>query len=71
MRLPHKVITKLSDVTENFDKLRNVFESVGSLTASDSSTVDAVYGPEEAAVLENLRTRVDELEVIVMGLKND
>jgi hypothetical protein len=32
------------------------------LTASDVSVVDATYGAEEVAVIENLRTRVDELE---------
>lgn len=32
------------------------------LTAADASTVDATYGTEEAAVINNLRTRVNELE---------
>lgn len=32
------------------------------LTAPDSSTVDSTYGEEERAVIENLRTRVNELE---------
>lgn len=32
------------------------------LTAADASTVDAVYGAEEVAVINNLRTRVNELE---------
>lgn len=32
------------------------------LTAADAAAVDAVYGAEEAGVIGNLRTRVNELE---------
>jgi hypothetical protein len=32
------------------------------LTASNTSTVDGTYGSEEAGVINNLRTRVDEIE---------
>jgi hypothetical protein len=32
------------------------------LTAADASTVDSTYGAEEAAVIANLRTRLNELE---------
>lgn len=32
------------------------------LSPADGSAVDASYGPEEASVIENLRTRVNELE---------
>lgn len=32
------------------------------LTAADGSTVDGTYGAEEAAVIDNLRTRLGELE---------
>lgn len=32
------------------------------LTAADASVVDATYGAEEAAVIANLRTRLNELE---------
>lgn len=31
------------------------------LTAADASTVDGTYGAEEAAVLANVRTRLNEL----------
>lgn len=37
-------------------------EQQSALTASDSSTVDTTYGQEEADVINNLRTRVNELE---------
>lgn len=33
-----------------------------SLTAPDGATVDGTYGTEEAGVITNLRTRVNELE---------
>lgn len=38
------------------------------LTAEDSSTVDGTYGAEEQAVIENLRTRVGELETALQEL---
>lgn len=39
------------------------------LTAEDESTVDAIYGQEEADVIENLRTRVNELEAKLQALE--
>lgn len=38
------------------------------LTAANASTVDATYGTEEAAVINNLRTRLDELETKLRAL---
>lgn len=38
------------------------------LTAPDASTVDGTYGAEEAAVLANVRTRVNELETKLKAL---
>jgi len=38
------------------------------LTAADASTVDTTYGAEEAAVIANLRTRVNELESKLQSL---
>lgn len=38
------------------------------LTAADASTVDIIYGAEEAAVIANLRTRVGELEAKLQSL---
>lgn len=35
------------------------------LTAIDASTVDATYGAQEQAVLENLRTVVGEIKVVI------
>jgi hypothetical protein len=37
-------------------------EPGAALTPSDASTVDATYGTQERDVIENLRTRVNELE---------
>lgn len=37
------------------------------LTAADASVVDAVYGAEEVAVINNLRTRVNELEAALQA----
>lgn len=38
------------------------------LTAADGSTVDGTYGAEEAAVINNLVTRVAELETALQNL---
>ncbi len=38
------------------------------LTASNASVVDGTYGAEEAAVIANMRTRVDELEARLRSL---
>lgn len=38
------------------------------LTAADASTVDGTYGAEEAAVINNLRTRLNELESRLQAL---
>lgn len=38
------------------------------LTAADSSTIDATYGTDEANVITNLRTRVNELETKLRAL---
>ena len=38
------------------------------LTAEDNSTVDGTYGTEEANVIQNLRTRVGELETKLQNL---
>lgn len=38
------------------------------LTAADGSVVDATYGTEEANVINNLRTRLNELESRLQGL---
>lgn len=38
------------------------------LTAADASVIDTVYAAEEAAVLANLRTRVNELEARLRAL---
>ena len=38
------------------------------LTAADASTVDVTYGTEEAAVINNLRTRLGELETQLQAL---
>lgn len=38
------------------------------LTTADTSTVDATYGTEEADVINNLRTRVNELESLIQSL---
>lgn len=37
------------------------------LTAADASTVDGTYGTEEADVINNLRTRLDELEAALQS----
>lgn len=34
----------------------------GSLTTKDTSTVDGTYGSEEQAVIDNNRTRIEEIE---------
>ena len=39
-----------------------------SLTAANSSTVDSTYGTEERDVIQNLRTRVNELETKLQNL---
>lgn len=36
--------------------------TVGTLTAGDATVIDSTYGTVEEAVINNLRTRVDELE---------
>lgn len=41
--------------------------ALGALTAEDTSTVDTTYGAEEAAVIANLRTRVGELEAVLVA----
>jgi hypothetical protein len=38
------------------------------LTAADAATVDATYGSEESGVINNLRTRIDELETKLQAL---
>lgn len=38
------------------------------LTAADASTVDTTYGTEESAVINNLRTRLNELETKLQSL---
>lgn len=38
------------------------------LTAADATTVDVVYGAEESGVINNLRTRVNELESKLQAL---
>lgn len=35
---------------------------LSALTAKDATTVDATYGTEEAGVIDNNRTRIEELE---------
>ncbi len=40
----------------------------GAITAEDATVIDATYGAVEEAVLNNVRTRVGELEVILQGL---
>lgn len=43
------------------------------LTAADATTVDATYGAEEAAVINNLRTRLNEVEarLSAIGMLNN
>ena len=38
------------------------------LTAADAGTVDATYGAPEAAVLANVRTRLNEIESALQDL---
>jgi hypothetical protein len=38
------------------------FAQGAALTAADASTVDGTYGAQEQAVIENLRTRLGEVE---------
>lgn len=38
------------------------------LTAADAAVVDAIYGAEEAGVVGNLRTRVNELQARLQAL---
>lgn len=38
------------------------------MTAADAATVDAVYGAEEAGVINNIRTRVNEIEAKLRSL---
>lgn len=40
---------------------------VAALTAEDSSTLDGTYGPEEEAVLGNVRTRIGEIEAALIA----
>lgn len=40
----------------------------GELTAASASTVDATYGSEEAAVIANNRTRIQEIETALIAL---
>lgn len=37
------------------------------LTAEDTQTVDSTYGAEEADVLDNCRTRIGEIEAILVS----
>jgi hypothetical protein len=38
-------------------------------TAEDSTAIDATYDAVEQAVLENARTRIGELETIILNLR--
>lgn len=49
-------------------QIESTIVSQGSLTASDSATVDATYGTEEAGVINNLRTRQIEIETALIAL---
>lgn len=48
----------------------NPITNQGSITAVDESSVDAVYDSQEAAVINNTRSRVNEIEdaLIAIGL---
>lgn len=53
----------------SIDALRRSYgivdEDRTSLTAEDTATVDATYGSEEAGVINNLRTRLGEVEQVL------
>lgn len=50
------------------DSLFDIKLASQTLTASDASTVDVTYGTEESDVINNLRTRLDELETILQNM---
>ena len=52
--------------TENGDLLE--FYKQSGLTSKDSSTVDTTYGSEESSVIQNNRTRIEEIETILSNI---
>jgi hypothetical protein len=47
--------------------LSTQIQVLGSLSPADNSAVDTTYGAEEAAVIENLRARVAQLETVLQA----
>jgi hypothetical protein len=43
-------------------------ENQGSLTPNNTSVVDGTYGPQEAAVISNVRDRVVQIETALQGV---
>jgi len=58
----------LSAAAQDAISNRHSHTQQAALTTADASIVDDTYGAEEAAVIENLRTRVNQLEAALQAL---
>lgn len=62
-----RMATWLATLANQLETLLQMLAKQAALTAEDTQTVDGTYGSEEADVIENLRTRVGELEAALQA----
>lgn len=59
---PTTSVIRVPDGIGTFDVANLVVDYSATLTAKDAAVVDVTYGAEEAGVIDNNRTRVEEIE---------
>lgn len=58
----------IETISDDDEVLSNDNQSPSALTAKDAATVDATYGAEEVGVIQNNRTRIEEIETRLKSL---